>query len=177
MKYKASVLIFFWLAAARLALADPISLQDFKLTGDLAGGDSAVFTLTATARVDAREGGSLPLLSGPVALTGLGPHAKWDIRASYGGYRLVFKRNGVYPVEIKFNAAVQKSNDWNTVSFQVAAGTLQPVVFQGLTADTQFVFPDAARPERVGANFQSILPVNGAVNFSWKEAQREAEGK
>ena len=51
-------------------MAAGITLQDFKLTGDL-GGDAAAFTLTANAKVEDSQGGALQLLSGPVALTSL----------------------------------------------------------------------------------------------------------
>ena len=58
--------------------ASGITLSDFKLTGDL-GGDVASFTLTATALVGDAKGGSLELLSGPVALTSLDPKQKWEM--------------------------------------------------------------------------------------------------
>ena len=58
--------------------ASGITLSDFKLTGDL-GGDVASFTLTATALVGDAKGGSLELLSGPVALTGLDSKQKWEM--------------------------------------------------------------------------------------------------
>jgi hypothetical protein len=54
---------------------------------------------------------------------------------------------------------------------------LQPVLLQGLAADTQFQFIGAARPERKGTEFVSYLPADGAVKLSWKEARTEAEGK
>ena len=63
------------------------------------------------------------------------------------------------------------------MNFRVAPSTLQPIVLQGLAADTQFQFAGAARPERTGTNFTSYLPVDGTVKFSWKEARPEAEGK
>src|SRR6185436_16630060 len=56
-----------------------VTLHDFKLAGDLSG-ERAVFTLTATARVENRKGGSLELLSGTVALTELSAHPKWRVR-------------------------------------------------------------------------------------------------
>lgn len=171
------ILLAGWLLAGRPVLAADVTLEDFKLTGDLSGGDVAAFTLTATAHVEPREGAVLEVLSGPVALTGLGPHAKWQVRIRDSGYYLMFDHSGVYPIQIQFNALVRQSNDWHSVYFHTTSGTLQPVDFQGLAADTQFIFPDAARPERSGKDFLSYLPVDGTVNFSWKEARPEAEGK
>src|SRR6476646_6777857 len=60
-------------AAAPEKTVAPITLRNFKLTGDLAGG-RATFTLTAIAHVENSKGGSLDLLTGPVALTELGAH-------------------------------------------------------------------------------------------------------
>jgi hypothetical protein len=156
--------------------AGSVTLQDFKLTGDL-GGDIAAFTLTANVRVENASGGSLELLSGPVALTAIGAHPNWQVRAEDNRFILNFDRGGVFPVQIKFNAAVGQNDGWSAVDFRVAPSILQPIVLQGLAADTQFQFTDAARPERDGTNFTSFLPVDGSVNFSWKQAQPEGEGK
>jgi len=163
------------LAAARPAAAG-ITLQNFKLVGDL-GGDIAAFTLTATATVEDARGGSLELLSGPVALTGLDARRKWTLAADAGRLVATFDRAGTFPVELRFNATVQTSNDWRAVAFHVAPGVVQPVVLRGLAPDTEFQFANAARPERVGTNFVSYLPVDGAVSLAWRPARSEAEGK
>ncbi len=74
-----------------------------------------------------------------------------------------FEHSGTFPIEIHFNAAVTKSNDWQAVNFRVATSALQPVVLQGLAADTEFQFANAARPERSGSNFMSYLPVDSGT--------------
>jgi hypothetical protein len=153
-----------------------VSLSDFKLTGALTG-DRAAFTLTATANVESSKGGSLELLSGALALTEVGPHPQWELRAEQGRYLAVFARGGKFPITLKFNAAVKQNAGWNAVDFRVAQSALQPVVLQGLAADTLFEFAGAARTERVGSNFISHLPAGGAVQLSWKEARKEEEGK
>jgi hypothetical protein len=155
---------------------EAITLNDFKLVGDL-NKERAAFTLSATVKVENSKGGSIDLISGPVALTELGAHPKWKIRAEQNRYVLTFDRKGEFPVQIKFNAAVHSQDDWNTVDFQVAAGPLQQIVLQGLAADTQFQFAGAARPERRTNGFVSYLPTDGDVKLSWKEARAEAEGK
>jgi hypothetical protein len=152
------------------------ALSDFKLVGDL-GGEVAAFTLTGNVRVENPSGGSLKLLAGPVALTAIGTHPNWQIQASDNKFIATFDRSGVFPIQIKFNAAVGKNDGWSAVDFRVAPSILQPIVLQGLPADTQFQFADAARPERTGTNFTSFLQVDGTVRFSWKQARPEAEGK
>ncbi len=156
--------------------AATVTLRDFKLVGDLRG-DRAVFTLTATAWVEHRKGGSIDLLSGAAAITELTAAPKSRVRAGENRFVAVFDRRGEFPVRIKFSAAVRQSDGWNAVDFRVAPSTLQPIVLQGLAADTQFQFAGAARPERQGNDFISYLPSDGAVNLSWKEARPEAEGK
>jgi len=153
-----------------------ITLTDFKLIGNL-NSDRAAFTLTAMANVESAKGGSLELLSGALALTEVGPHPKWELRAEQGRYIAVFERSGKYPITLKFNAAVRQNAGWNAVDFRVANSALQPVVLQGLAADTLFDFSGAARTERAGSNFVSHLPAGGAVQLSWKEARKEEEGK
>ena len=123
-----------------------ITLQDFKLTADL-GGEVAAFTLTANAKVEDAKGGSLELLAGPVALTSIGIRQKWQINIDQNRFIATFDRSGTFPIELHFNTAVTRSNDWSAVDFHVATSALQPVVLQGLAADTEFQFASAARPE------------------------------
>jgi hypothetical protein len=154
----------------------PVTLTDFKLVGNLSG-DLADFTLTATAHVEDAKGGSLDLLSGPVALTAIESNLNQHIRAGHNHFTLAFDRRGVFPVKVRFSAAVRQVDGWNALDFQVAPSVLQPVVLQGLAPETQFQFPGAARPDRSGSDFLSYLPASGAVKFSWKEAPPETEGK
>ncbi len=164
----------------RITAADPetrkVVLRDFKLTGALAE-QNAAFVLTATARVTNAKGGSLALLSGAVALTELAPHPDWRVTFDRGMYVLVFDKAGDFPLAFKFNAAVRHNAGWNGVEFRIAPAALQPVVLQGLPADTQFEFLGAARPERAGNDFTSFLQADEAVKLSWKTAAPEAEGK
>src|SRR5439155_4771781 len=153
-----------------------VTLDGFKIIGELSG-DQAVFTLTATARVENPKGGSLELLSGTVALSEVGPHLKWHVRAEQNRFILVFERGGKFPIQLKFNAAVRDHEGWKSVDFHVAPSALQTVVLRGLAPDTQFNFPGAARPERKDNAFLSFLPPDGAVNLSWKQAPTETEGK
>lgn len=160
----------------RVTSAGGVTLTDFKLTGDITGGVAA-FTLTANALVGDRDGGSLPLLSGPVALTGLDARRKWGMIFYKDHFVATFDHAGTFPIEVHFNAAIAQSNDWSAVNFRVAPGVVQPVVLRGLAADTEFQFADAARPRRTGTNFTSYLPVDGSFNFAWRTARPEQEGK
>lgn len=153
-----------------------ITLQDFKLAGVVRDG-RAEFTLTAVAKVENARGGSLPMLDGAAALTGVGPNPKWSFQVQSNGYVAVFERSGKYPLEIRFAAAVKKQGDWSSVQFGVAPATLAMLTLQGLAEDTQFDFPGAAKPERKGAEFVSFLPSDGKVRLAWKEQRPEAEGK
>lgn len=156
--------------------AAPVALTDFNLVGDL-GSNRAEFTLTATASVDNPKGGSLELLSGAVALTEMGAHPQWDLQVDQGRYVAVFKRAGKFALQFKFVAAVSQGGNWNRVNFRVAPGAVQPVVLQGLGADTQFAFVGAARPERRTNDFVSFLPADGTVNLAWQEARKAEEGR
>lgn len=153
-----------------------VTLTDFKLTGDL-GGDLASFTLTANAVVGDSKGDSLEILSGPVALTGLDAKRKWGMTVDKNHFITTFDHAGTFPIELHFNAAVAQNDGWNAVNFRVAPGVVQPVVLRGLAADTEFQFANAARPQREGTNFVSYLPVDGSLNFAWRTAQAEEEGK
>lgn len=164
----------------RITTADPESrrvvLRDFKLTGRLSD-QTANFTLTALARVRNPKGGVVSLLSGGVALTDLEPSAQWRLRFNQGQFVLAFDQPGEFPIQINFSAAVRQNNNWDAVDFRVAPSALQPIILQGLAADTQFQFTGAARPERSGSDFKSFLPPDGSVKLSWKAARAETEGK
>jgi len=168
------------LHADRVSEASPISLRDFKLVGNLTS-DRANFTLTATAHVENSKGGSLELLNGAVALTEISEHkqdrAKWQLRVATNGFTAEFERGGDFPIQLRFAAAVRQRDGWNFVDFRVAPSPLEPIVLQGLAADTQFQFAGAARPDHAGKEFSSFLPSDGLVSLAWKEARPEAEGK
>ena len=154
-------------AATNVLPATPVSLEDFKLVGDL-GGEQASFTLTATAHVDGAKGGSLDVLSGDVALTDAPAPKDWRVQVQGNRYIAVFYRSGKFPIKLKFNAAVRRSEPWKGVEFHVAPSLLQPIILQGLGADTKFEFAGAARPERKGSDFTSFLPSDGTVKLAWK---------
>jgi hypothetical protein len=156
--------------------APAITLESFKLVGDL-NGERAAFTFSAVARVENPKGGSLDLLSGMVALTEVAQHKDWRVRAESNRFVLIFDRNGTFPIRVKFNAAVRQSDNWKAVDFRVAGTAVQPIVLQGLSAETKFEFAGAARPERRGDDFVSYLPADGSVKLAWKEARAEMEGK
>jgi hypothetical protein len=164
----------------KIAVADPetrrVVLRDFKLTGSLTE-QNAAFVLTATARVLNPRGGSIGILSGGLALTELPQHPDWRVTADRGRFVLIFNKPGDFPLTFKFHATVRRHDAWNSVDFRVAPSALQPLILQGLAADTQFQFTGAARPERIGADFASFLPPDGAVQFAWKTGAPEAEGK
>ena len=163
-------------APPKVTASGGVTLTDFKLTGDLTGGIAA-FTLTANAIVGDSRGGAMELISGPVALTALDPRRKWKMTVDKNHFIATFDHAGTFPIEVHFNAAVVQNNDWSAVNFRVAPGIVQPVVLQGLAADTEFQFANAARPLRTGANFTSYLPVDGSFNFAWRTARPEQEGK
>src|ERR1019366_2438903 len=98
MKIVASVLCTLLFLTASHAAAGGITLSDFKLTGDL-GGEVAAFTLTASAKVEDAKGGSLELLSGPVALTSIGAQQKWQMTVEQN--RFVAKRSEEHTSELQ----------------------------------------------------------------------------
>src|ERR1035438_8214258 len=120
MKHIVSFLCLFVLMAAAHATMNPpaatVTLDDFKLVGDLSG-DQAVFTLTGTARVEDSKGGSLDLLSGTVALTDAPTQPQWRIRVQQNRFVAVFDHGGKFPIKIKFNAAVRQNEPWKAVEF------------------------------------------------------------
>src|SRR5579883_323955 len=156
--------------------ASPVRLEKVQLVGDLTDG-KASFLLTGIAHVSSASSASLPILSGTVAVTEFGSHNKWNIRENGGQYIAVFDRKGDFHFQLKFQATVRAIGDKKEVRFQVAPGPLQSIRIRGLSSETQLEFEGAARPERHGDEFTSILGEDGRVRFSWKDAQPQTAGK
>src|SRR5262249_16901155 len=72
---------------------------------------------------------------------------------------------------------VRHTESGNSVSFRVASCPIQPVIFEGLAAETELMLAGAVPPERSGTQFRTHLPPDGMVNLSWKSARPEGEGK
>src|SRR5438128_12540084 len=122
MKHFLSSLCLYVLLGTAYAASGPsaaVTLDDFKLIADLSS-DHAAFTLSATARVENPKGGSIELLSGPVAVTEVTNHPQWRIRVEQNRYLATFDHRGKFPIQLKFNAALRRSNDWSAVEFHVA---------------------------------------------------------
>jgi hypothetical protein len=151
-----------------------VAWENFKLVGDLKG-QVASFVLTGDAIVRHPEGGSVEVLSGEVALTGL--TSAGEMKYEQARYVLRFRKPGTYPVEVRFNAKVTPQDLWNGISFEVVPGTLRNMVLKGLPADTQFKFSGAAKPERQAADYVTYLPSAGRLQLQWKEARTEELGK
>jgi hypothetical protein len=154
--------------------ARKVTFEKFQLTGQLKD-DLATFVLTGEAVVKHPDGGLLPVLWGDAALIGYPTNA--EVRFSNGRYLLAFRKPGTYPVELKFNARVAVQDGWNTINFEAVSSALRPVTLKGLSADTQFQFPGAAKPERQGEQFLSFLPSAGKLALQWKEAKTEEVGR
>ncbi len=154
--------------------ARKVTWENFKLAGAL-NDQVASFVLTGTAVVKHPEGGSVAVLSGDAALTSCPANA--ELRYAQGQYWLRFRKPGSFPIELKFNAKVAPQDGWNGLNFDIVPSSLRPVVLKGLSADTQFQFPGAAKPERQGEEFVSFLPSAGKLQLQWKEARAEELGK
>lgn len=164
----------------KCSLSDPESrtvvLRGFELRGDLGDG-RAGFELVGTARVGNPRGGTMRLLSGGAALSESQDTGDARLEFSEGAYRLKFDRPGDYSLRVRFNAQVARSNDWQTVRFQVAQGALQPVVLKGLSPEAEVEFAGSARAVRSGTEARAHLPSDGTVQFAWKKARPELESK
>ena len=160
-----------------VTLIEPaVQLEEVLLTGNLAQGE-AVFRLNAKARVTPRQGATLDLLTGRVAVTEVSSHRHWRVRPGAGRFQLEFDRAGVFPIQLTFRAAVATRDGWHHLAFDLTPGPLQRIVLRELAADTQFQFSGAALPERIGPEFVSFLPATGKVELAWKETAKEGEGR
>ena len=153
-----------------------VRLESFELTGSVVG-DTASFKLSGTAIVRHPEGGTLSLLSGPVALTDYQEEENAKLEYLLGNYRMKFATNGEFPVALEFNAQISDSNNWKNISFAPVSAPLREVTITGLTKETQVHFVGAAEAKWVGQDYVSFLPTGGSLNLRWQEVKKEEEGK
>ena len=165
-----------WLSTSFADSQADITLENCHLEGNLTNAEAA-FTLSATARVENTHGGTLELLSGPIALIEFNHDPKWRLRTENNRLLITFERRGSYPIRLKFAAAVQHGENSHSLSFRVASSSIQPLALEGLSADTELTLAGAARPEYRGGQFLSHVPPDGLVRLSWKEARAAGEGK
>ena len=154
--------------------ARKVAWENFKLVGELKD-QLAAFVLSGEAVVKHPEGGVIAVLAGDAALISFPTNA--ELKFDQGRYWLRFRQAGSFPVELKFNAKVSSQDGWNGLNFEVVSSSLRPVTLKGLSPDTQFQFPGAAKPERQGEDFASFLPSAGALPLQWKEAKTEERGQ
>lgn len=163
-----------------LSEADPeariVRFNDFELAGDLGGG-VASFVLSGVAEIRHPEGGGFELLSGDIALTEYSLGSNAQLTLVDGRYLVTFSTNGEFPIEVRFNAKISRSEAWSQVSFWPPPGTLRPVSIQGLGQDTQVRFLGAADAEPIKGGFASHLPANGELHFQWQGAKKEVVSK
>jgi len=163
-------------AADTASAVPPVELREVRLTGELVNGEAS-FRLLGVAKVTDRQGATLDLLGGRVALTAFNTDKHWRFETRDGRFQIRFDRAGEYRLDLAFRAAVTTEDGWNRVAFDLAPGPLHRIVLQGLPVDTEFEFVGAARPERSGDEFLSTLPLDGRVRLGWKEKRLEGEGR
>jgi len=156
--------------------AGQIVVTGFRLVGDLSD-DAAGFLLTATAKVTDSKGGRVEILSGDVALSESLEREGWELTTEGGRFVAVFRKPGEFPIQLRFQAGVRASNEWNRIAFRVLPGVLSPVEWRGLSAETRLEVAGASKPERVRGAFHCFLPASGRVEASWRKAQPEVEGR
>ncbi|BCX50108.1 RNA-binding protein [Haloferula helveola] len=158
-----------------------IELIDPRLTGQLAeDGKSMSFTLTG--RVRTREAdASLVLLRG-VALTGEVSGPNWHVRLAREGktwvHELVASGEafGVAPLELTFEVAADRSDDWRMLAFDLPAGVVVPVRLEGLGEELTFDPGRQLVPEKKGKSWLGFLNAQGNARMAWKESGMEDDG-
>lgn len=164
--------------------ADPearqVVLRDYQLDGVVTG-ESGRFELSATAHVASPEGGTLELLSGPVALTDLTMHEGWQLQYIDGRYLAVFQKPGDYAVKLKFDSAIAKTQRpdglWRNLQFRIATAAIAPVTLRGLERDARVEDSNAGKATLTNGIAQAYVSASGAVALAWRAGDEGASGK
>ncbi|MCH7224637.1 hypothetical protein [Haloferula sp. A504] len=163
------------------SVGDPLELLDPQLVGKLSkDGGSIAFTLTASVRVR-EEGASIGLLDGGALTSGISG-AGWHVKLAQRGDRWVYELvgNGVteapVPLRLRFDVAVNESNDWRSTGFRLPAGVVVPVRLEGVGEKVIFDAAQPVRPEWSDGAWLGFLNAAGEGAMRWKAGAREDEG-
>lgn len=165
--------------ASRGALPAGAELVGAQLSGRVnEAARSVAFRLRANLRAQ-KAGARVRVLSGAAALSEAAASEAWhvELRREEGGarYELVADREGVWPVELAFAAAVRERGDWRGVEFTMPAGAVVPLLLEGLGGGVSFKEDAAVVPGKVEAGWRGFLPADGTVALAWRQTREAGE--
>ncbi|MES2697541.1 MAG: hypothetical protein V4773_29015, partial [Verrucomicrobiota bacterium] len=164
---------------AALAEAELLSAQLVGRVDEAAR--SVGFQLRGSLR--ARTAGArVRLLAGAAALSDAAAGNGWHVElvettAGSGqfAYDLVAEREGTWPVELTFAAAVRESGEWRALDFTMPAGAVVPMQLEGLGDGVSFRKESPVVPTSTAQGWRGFLPADGVASLAWKRTQAAAE--
>lgn len=150
------------------------------LVGQVAtDGSSVAFHYSATAKA-VKAGSTTELLAGSVGLASQVSGDGWHLTIRKVGesyvYDLVADREGGFPVEIDFIAAVSTSGDWRSLDFRLPSGVFMPMRIAGLGERVTFDRSLSVVPARDGDAWRGFLPADGVAKVGWRSTDVVADG-
>jgi hypothetical protein len=166
--------------AQRGAASAPAEFLNAQLTGRVDESTKSVaFNLRGQLRVQ-KIGAHVRVLSGRAGLNDKTVGEGWHVElvTSDDGllYELVGDREGVWPVEVSFTAAVEEKGDWQKLDFRMPAGAIVPLRLEGLADGIEFNPATDVVPIHTELGWQGFLPATGNAAVSWKHQQKQADG-
>lgn len=158
----------------------PVELTEAALAGRVdEAAKSVEFHLRAKLQVT-QAGARLALLSGHAALSeksaGDGWHVELVREKEQRVYQLVGDREGMWPVDLAFDATLREQEGEYTIGFALPAGTVVPIRLEGLREQTQFATEAKVVPVRAGEAWQGYVPADGTVALAWAPLRKATEG-
>ncbi len=157
-----------------------LDLINASLTGKAADDGTGVsFHLTGTAHA-AAAGSAVTLLgSGAVLADGVagdGWHVSLRKNDAAWVYDLVAERGGDFPVDVTFDVPTTRRGDWRTLSFDLPAGVVVPVMIDGLSKSVEFDNSLSVVPKFNDNRWRGFLPASGQAALAWHAADKVADG-
>lgn len=166
--------------AQRGATASEVELSGAQLTGRVSEETKSVeFRLRGQLRVQ-KTGARLRLLSGGAALNdktaGDGWHVELVETDTEFFYELVGDREGNFPLDLSFTAAIGDEGDWKKLDFKMPAGAVVPLRLEGLAEGAEFHAATEVVPVLTPQGWQGFLPADGSAAVAWKHTRKTEEG-
>ncbi|MDX2111516.1 MAG: hypothetical protein SFY80_14895 [Verrucomicrobiota bacterium] len=151
-------------------------IDDFLLRGELKP-EGVQFSLSFTAHVRTKNGGTLDVLAGPISLLSL-PSTKeaWTLAYKDDRYVAQFTKPGDYAIKLQFLAKIERNALEESAAFTLLSAPLRKLELSGFANDAELTVANATPSERTDGVVRLWLSPESKLQLQWKTATPDKAG-
>lgn len=148
-------------------------------------GLSAIVHLTGDAVVRDEDGGSIELVTGPMALQKFPLEMGYSFALTSGGkeknstrYTVDFEKNGSYDLDLEFAVSLEQVGGWTGLRFRIPHAPVVPVSLTGVPERSRFLLGETEIEGAAGVTqWQTYVPASGQCLLRWKPKRKDSSGE